>query len=85
MKFILSLVNRVLHLIRNPSGTKKKKKRKEQTFSCVPITGNADLWVNISQALQLFFFFFFFPMANKVNTKKQLISFEGRSICFNPS
>ena len=54
MKFILSLVNRILHIIRNPSGIKKKKKQKKQTFSCVPITGNADIWVNILPALQLY-------------------------------
>lgn len=49
MKFVLSLVNMVLHVIGNPSGIKNV-----QTFSCVPIMGNADIWVNISPALQLF-------------------------------
>lgn len=40
------------------------------------IKGNAD--ISISPASQLF------SGANKMNNQKQLILFDGRSICFNP-
>lgn len=67
--FFLSLVNRVLGPVRNPPTVKKM-----QTFNCVPIMGNADLWVNILAAMQLFFFF-----CGNI-TRKQLNLFRGHSV-----
>lgn len=63
LKFILSLVNRVLHLIRNPP------RKKKITFCCVSIKGKVG--GNISPELKLF------SLANKIESKNNKFYLKG--------